>query len=527
MITNVLVADPNPGFAGMLQQVLEETGRFKATVVGSGGEAVSAAGRHPFHLAIIDSGLDDADLRTVIAGLRSQKPALAIMVVLGFGQESLGDAGLDVQGTLSKPFYIPDLEPQIEEALTRPVNGVAPPPRPKAAPPPAPLPAAEPARAAARPRQGRTAARPNPAPARQPAPPAPSWLNDVSRAAQYLTTLTLQSAAEAALLMRGQQLIAYAGQFGREQAEELSRIVADAWAKDGGGGSGAQVRFIRLSTGADFLVYSTLAAADIVLSMAFQAETPLGMIRKQAKQATEAIFRAPAIANTPAAEAAPPPAALVDTFTSEPPPPESAPTASPEDWAPLAARPAAPSDAAPLAPMPPTAEPASPAAPPPSSHPSPVAPTSPSVHPLLGMPAAFPNARRTPHGLYALSYTYLIIPKFASTRLSGDLQSRLAEWISFQALTHDWRITGLHIEPDHLEISLDCAPSEAPEKVIKALMQNTAEKAMAEFPRLAAEHSKRVSSFWAQGYYVVAPGRRLTADEIRAFIDYQRQEQNG
>ncbi|MBI4316045.1 MAG: IS200/IS605 family transposase, partial [Chloroflexi bacterium] len=346
-----------------------------------------------------------------------------------------------------------------------------------------------------------------------PAPPAPSWLNDVSRAAQYLTTLTLQSAAEAALLMRGQQLIAYAGQFGREQAEELSRIVADAWAKDGGGGSGAQVRFIRLSTGADFLVYSTLAAADIVLSMAFQAETPLGMIRKQAKQATEAIFRVPATGNTPAAEAAPPPAPLVDTFTSDP-PPEPAPTASPEDWAPLAARPAAPSDAAPMAPMPPAA-------------PSPVVPTSPSPHALLGMPAAFPNARRTPHGLYALSYTYLIIPKFASTRLSGDLQSRLAEWISFQALTHDWRITGLHIEPDHLEISLDCAPSEAPEKVVKAIMQYTAEKVMAEFPRLAAEHSKRVSSFWAQGYYVVAPGRRLSADEIRAFIDYQRQEQNG
>ncbi len=514
MITNVLVADPNPGFAGMLQQVLEETGRFKATVVGSGGEAISAASRHPFHLAIIDSSLDDADLRTVIAGLRSQKPALAIMVILGFGQESLDDAGLDVQGTLSKPFYIPDLEPQIEEALTRPVNGVAPPPRPKAAPPPAPRPAAEPARASARPQYGRTAvrpnaaARPNPAPARQPAPPAPSWLNDVSRAAQYLTTLTLQSAAEAALLMRGQQLIAYAGQFGREQAEELSRVVADAWAKDGGGGSGAQVRFIRLSTGADFLVYSTLAAADIVLSMAFQAETPLGMIRKQAKQATEAIFRAPAIGNAPAA--------LVDTFTSEPPPPEPARAASPEDWAPLAARPAAPSDAAPLAPTP--------AAPPP---PSPVAPTAPSPHPLLGMPAAFPNARRTPHGLYALSYTYLIIPKFASTRLSGDLKSRLAEWISFQALTHDWRITGLHIEPDHLEISIDCAPSEAPEKVIKALMQYTAEKAMAEFPRLAAEHAKRVNIFWAQGYYAVAPGRRLSADEIRAFIDYQRQEQNG
>ncbi|MBM4424259.1 MAG: hypothetical protein FJ030_12870 [Chloroflexi bacterium] len=113
----------------------------------------------------------------------------------------------------------------------------------------------------------------------------------MSRAAQYLTTLTLGSSAEAALLMRGQQLIAFAGQCSQEDADELAKAVAAHWATDGGGGQGAQVRFIRLASGADYLVYSTLAAQSVVLSMAFQAETPLGQIRKQAKRATEVLLQ--------------------------------------------------------------------------------------------------------------------------------------------------------------------------------------------------------------------------------------------
>ena len=56
-------------------------------------------------------------------------------------------------------------------------------------------------------------------------------------------------------------------------------------------------------------------------------------------------------------------------------------------------------------------------------------------------------------------------------------------------------------------------------------MHGTAEKVMAEFPRLANEHASRAASFWAQGYYVIAPGRRLSADEIARFVDYERGEQ--
>jgi putative transposase len=497
MPLNLLIADPNTAFATMIQQALEETTRFKVTVVGAGGDAISAFSKGAYDLAILESYFDDFSLRDLITVLRARQSSLPIMIIESPG---VNTSGLDLQGTLTRPFYLPDLERLIDEALKRPVNGITPRARPKTGPLPPQVAAASAASPA-----------PNIAPTpitrrSAPPPPAPAWLNDVSRAAQYLTGLTLESSAAAALLMRGQQLIAYAGQFDKERAEELSRIVADHWIKDGSGAQAAQARFIRLSSGADYLVYSTLAAAEVVLSMAFQAETPLSMIRKQAKRATEALFKSGA-----SEDDAPP---MVDTV-QEPMQAGGPPAISPiPAWA-----------------VPPPAEPERAAAGWSTADSTKsiasrfaAAPT-PDAFTLQAVP--FPDVRRTPHGLYALSYTFLFIPKLQHIQLTGDLKERLDEWIHRLAAAHDWRVETLTIEPTHAEASLDCSPTESPENVIRVILERTSEKILAEFPRLAEEHARRPGSFWAASYYVVVPGRKLSAGEIARFVEYQRNEQSG
>lgn len=499
MPLNILIADPNTAFATMIQQVLEETTRFKVTVVGAGADAISAFSKGAYDLAILDSYFDDFSLRDIITVLRARQSALPIMIIESPGVEA---SGLDLQGMLTRPFYLPDLEKLIDEALRHPVNGITPRTRPKTGPLPPQVAAASAAPA--------SPSAPNIAPTpitrrSTPPPPAPAWLNDVSRAAQYLTGLTLESSAAAALLVRGQQLIAYAGQFDKERAEELSRIVADHWIKDGSGAQAAQARFIRLSSGADYLVYSTLAAAEVVLSMAFQAETPLSMIRKQAKRATEALFKSGAVDDAPP---------MVDTV-QEPTPAGGPPAISPiPAWA-----------------VPPPSEPERAVADWSTADSTKsiasrfaAAPT-PDAFTLQAVP--FPDVRRTPHGLYALSYTFLFIPKLPHIQLTGDLKQRLDEWIHRLAAAHDWRVATLAIESTHVEASLDCSPSESPENVIRVIIERTSEKILAEFPRLAEEHARRPGSFWAASYYVVVPGRHLSADEIARFAEYQRKEQSG
>lgn len=894
----------------MIQQVLEETGRFHATVVGSAAQALEAASRAVFDAALIEAAVADLALPDLVTALRLNQPVLTVVVVLPFGEDSLPASArsLDIQAVLTKPLYIPDLQAQIEGALAKPVNGVVPPvraPAPSAPKPPAPTPAAPPPAA------------PKAAPSKRPAPP-PAWLEDVNRAAQYLTGLTLESSAEAALLMRGQRLIAFAGQGGQAEAEELSRMVAASWARDSESGQGSQARFLRLSNGADYLVYSTLAAEDVVLSMAFQAETPLGQIRKQAKRATTALFATPADASaipgtgplpaapspapgpattadplpqnfapaaqpvpvapptavevlntpgtpepaTPAATPAPveAEATLAEPVAAEPlPVPADAPLAQPADFAEMpaiapvpaeaepepaeppapalpfdptlyermmlaeggAARPAEwsapPDDAAPeaapaegaevhlhpsrvktkqlpplpdfapdmrgfpdphayqpeaapsldtrplsevpdtvtladaikAAPMPPelevppaeqkdtlqawlnvyqaetsgsvialppAAQPEAPSSPsadaapapdqpahdpdgaswfnlyrsrteqpvialPPASEtaqsdwsyppprlpadmpavppPEPEAafataaeelpegpaleedpfrgfdraslpvtqplpelpdwvPASPGrqltdssqadegllepepAHsanlenaaasseelagpepaqdeaspaftppfapedtletdldveplpdadalealsrklqalerqslveqpPLLDLPPTpWPNIRRTPHGLYDLSYSFIFVPRHGHVNLSGDIKGRLEHWLVSLAEFHDWEVTTLAVDDDHVEISLKCPPADSPERIMKTVLAETSDKIMEEYPRLAISHGKRPGAFWASGYYVVTPGRRFLPEEVQAFVEYQRREQGG
>ncbi|HKZ69896.1 MAG TPA: IS200/IS605 family transposase, partial [Anaerolineales bacterium] len=387
-------------------------------------------------------------------------------------------------------------------------------------------------------------------------------------------------------------------------------VVATHWAKDGGGGQGAQVRFIRLTSGADYLVYSTLAATGVVLSMAFQAETPLGQIRKQAKRATEVMLKTPAVEAPAAAQPTP----LPPPITDFPPPAEiqpasqepileqlllnnSAPTAENEITEPIASVPAETVDLQARPPFliedgPPSIDWTAPATTPvrPLSKAGPLpdwataAPSQPATEPdysslsslftsddpaianpretsdieiepipdeaaltqlsnsilqlerqalveqppLLELaPAPLPHIRRTPHSLYDLSYTFLLIPRLSTTSLTGDLKTRLEHWLAMLADAYDWQAQSIHVELDHVEVSLACPPADSPEKIARGLMHETSDKIFAEFPRLAADHAKRPGAFWSSAYYVITPARRLAPEEVTAFVEYQRREQGG
>jgi len=594
-VINILITDPNPAFGGMTQQVLEETGNFNVTLVTSGADTVTAAGRASFDIVIVEAALDDLSLHDLIKALRLNQPTLPIIVALPLGEEALPDAAkvFDVQGILSKPFYIPDLVSQIEEALSKPVGGVTPPLR-VAQPSAPPQPAARPAPASTTNTATTATQTKRPTPLKRATPPAPAWLNDVNRAAQHLTALTLESSAEAALLMRGQQLIAFAGQCSKAEADELASTVAANWAKETDPGGGAQVRFLRLSSGADYLVYSTLAAQDLVLSMAFQAETPLGQIRKQAKRATDALIAPPVETTNAAVVSSPAPSPVVESTAtpSSPAPVKAAPVPEPArmqtevsveeqlpiskiktkplpplpDFTPKSS--SSPSPATEIAhvddieigldwtsalhggtPLPDAFQPDWTPATHPHVQPDPDVEPIPDEESLNNLskqlqqlerqalieqpllldlpPAPLPNIRRTPHGLYDLSYTFLFLPRLPHITLAGDLKARLEQWLIALADTHDWDATTIKINEDHVEVSLNCAPADSPERVIKTILTETSDKILEEYPRLAAAHAKRPGAFWASGYYVVTPGRRLAPEEVTAFVEYQRREQSG
>ncbi len=111
---------------------------------------------------------------------------------------------------------------------------------------------------------------------------------------QHLNNLTRELNAEAVLLTCGDELVAYAGQFSRGEAEKLARTVSESWrasARVAAALGREQVRFEQsLHESTDYLLYSLTVSGNIVLSVALQSDRPLGMIRYNTKQTAKDLY---------------------------------------------------------------------------------------------------------------------------------------------------------------------------------------------------------------------------------------------
>jgi DNA-binding NarL/FixJ family response regulator len=112
----------------------------------------------------------------------------------------------------------------------------------------------------------------------------------IAQLALSLTHASLESTAEATMLTRHGEIVAFAGDLTREDLEELRRAVSH-WDNDI---EQAHVGFITLaSTGRVVMVYSRQTEGHLALSMVFAGSTPLRDIRRQGKRLLEALESVP------------------------------------------------------------------------------------------------------------------------------------------------------------------------------------------------------------------------------------------
>jgi REP element-mobilizing transposase RayT/DNA-binding response OmpR family regulator len=269
MAPKILIATSIRSLGELIQQALQETGDYQAELVDSGKQALEIAPKKKFALAIVDFGsiIDPAEivrqLRETISGLH-----IVAMPFMDDPQPSDVETEL-VDAWLSMPFYLPNLFETLEEIIDEtqvesdtPANAEQ-----------------SPSHAVA-PKKNATIQ------------PAPEWLQDVNRVAQHLTRLSLESTAQAALITRGNQLWAYAGQLPQNAAEELARSVGHIWAHDDGGNDLA--RFIRLdAVNRDYMLYATSLGGDYVLAMAFETEMSFTEMRVHAGDLAQKLSHPP------------------------------------------------------------------------------------------------------------------------------------------------------------------------------------------------------------------------------------------
>jgi REP element-mobilizing transposase RayT/DNA-binding response OmpR family regulator len=542
MSNRLLVITTDIPFGELIRECLEETGRFTVHVTRGEAEAKAYLRETDCSAAFLDPGEKAGEVLAIGRHLWELRPDLRFVVIAEDGQQVTLEE-LSPLDYLSKPFYLPDLIETVNKLF--PTTDHSPEKNEKG---------------------------------KHKQVDAPPWLSDVTRAAQHLTRLTLESSAQAALITRDDQLWAYAGQLPQSAAHELADAVTRYWDYKE---ESDLVRFVRLtSTNAEHMLYATRLAPGMVLALVFDAETPFSTIRSQANQLVRALSISPVAEDTQGEEAQL--ASLSDILSDVPPPDPSPRLSLPQDSDEISAPtrlsqaiqearklfsstdhetdPETPlkrrnrvregvmsqfsHESSPAMPLNRTTETdeeileTKPHLSAQTEDELAVTVKSKAAKKKTGSLQQDPNDT-LPHSItevarkmilepvspavYNLDYACLLIPRFIHHHLTGDLSERLGEWIPEICIAFGWRLEYISIRPEHLQWIVNVPPATSPGYLMRILRQHTSEKIFADFPRYSKENPS--GDFWAPGYLIMGGSQPPPAQLIKDFIAQTRRRQ--
>jgi REP element-mobilizing transposase RayT/DNA-binding response OmpR family regulator len=496
MQTPLLIITADVPFGELIRQSLEETGRFIVGMTREQEAAMVYARKFNPALAFLDTSLTENDLLGIGALLRQANPEIIFVVVSEAGWHSALEE-LFPRDYLSKPFNNPDLMEMMEKFF------------------------------------GSSSTQDTPSLETADTRTDFPWLTDVTRAAQHLTRLTLESSAQAALITRFDQLWAYAGQLPQPAACELAETLSRYWDHHE---ENDLVRFVRLdSTNAEHMLYATRLAEGMVLALVFDAETPFSTIRTQASQLVHSLSTSPSeesqYENMSGSETNPnslstilpgnpalhpltdiPSGSGYDLGASVPGSRKEPSQAIPLPSAGLSHFNRDSSPAARLKSLIETDQTQSPSAP----HGDSIPGSSKEIARKIVLEPASP-------AFYNIDYACLLVPRFPQHHMTGDLLDRLGEWMLQICIAYGWRLEDISVQPEYLQWIINVPPAASPDHLMRILRQHTSEKIFTEFPRFKKENPS--GEFWAPGYLIMGGSQPPPVQLIKDFIAQTRQRQ--
>lgn len=524
MPADILVVTNSKPTGDSIRQTMEETDLYRIHLATNKETAIVKADKAGIPLAMLDLSLGEDAVYDIGRALRTISESINLVIICDDKQNPPVFDSLRPWILVRKPFDMSDFLTAIS--------------RPNSSPTPA---------------SGESKTHP--------------WLNDVTKAAQHLTRLTLESSSQAALITRKNDLWAYAGGLSQSAANEVAKAVTRNW--DGQKGADL-LRFIRLeSTKAEHMLYATRLAADVVLALVFDAETPFSTIRSQASQLVnnldgdkgntqqlkamqaeaEADEDIPQISDILKSVPSPNPSAGVSAASRR----ESQPSIPREAFDPNQTRTSAPlsnaiaynrnsppvikqnsvpmpvqnlnTDQADVAfdgidvsapPVRPQQRPETPIARPVNN--GDVTRESPTTEAARKL-----SVEPVTAGLYHLTYACLLVPRFSSHFITGDLSERMDEWLPNVCIAFGWRLEYLAVRPEYLQWVVNVQPNTSPGYLMRIMRQQTSEKIFTEFPRMKKENPS--GDFWAPGYLIMGGTQPHPPQLVRDYIRQTRQRQ--
>ena len=133
------------------------------------------------------------------------------------------------------------------------------------------------------------------------------------------------------------------------------------------------------------------------------------------------------------------------------------------------------------------------------------------------------TVKRAPHAVYDTKYHLVWAPKYRKWILRGDIQERVKSIFEEVALNHGFEIDTMEVAPDHVHVFLSFPPRYSISKVVGILKSVSASVIFQEHP----EVKKHLwgGEFWEDGYFARTVGDKVTAEVIRKYIQYHRDQE--
>ncbi|HTP02269.1 MAG TPA: transposase [Anaerolineales bacterium] len=126
-------------------------------------------------------------------------------------------------------------------------------------------------------------------------------------------------------------------------------------------------------------------------------------------------------------------------------------------------------------------------------------------------------------GVYHLSYACLLLPRFTTHYLTGDVADKLSEWIPIICVAFGWRLEHLAVRPEYLQWVVNVPPATSPGYVMRVIRQQLSDKVFAAFPRLKRDNPS--GDFWAPGYLIMGGTQPHPPQLVKDYIKQIRTRQ--
>jgi REP element-mobilizing transposase RayT len=131
-----------------------------------------------------------------------------------------------------------------------------------------------------------------------------------------------------------------------------------------------------------------------------------------------------------------------------------------------------------------------------------------------------PVAPRQP---YDLCYALLLIPRFSSHYLIGDIAEDLHEWMRRICVSFTWRLEHILVRPEYMQWIIYVPANTPPSRCVRTIRDQTSKLIFEDFPHIREENLSK--DFWAPGFLVLLGPTPHPPDMIDEFIRLTRQQQ--